>query len=77
MFFCKKKIFNKFLFFSIIFFSISFFFNGVFVSASQIDVAQGPKELKKPTTDCMMQQRQIIDSLEKIEYNLSSRELER
>jgi hypothetical protein len=77
MFFCKKKIFNKFLFFSIIFFGVSLFFNGILVSASQVDVAQAPKEFKKPTTDCMMQQRQIIDSLEKIEYNLSSRELER
>tara|TARA_R110000824_G_scaffold147877_5_gene317415 strand:+ start:846 stop:1079 length:234 start_codon:yes stop_codon:yes gene_type:complete len=77
MFFCKKKIFNKFLFFSIIFFGVSLFFNGILVSASQVNVTQAPKEFKKPAADCMVQQRQIIDSLEKIEYNLSSRELER
>ena len=78
MLFCKKKIFNKFLFFSIIFFGISLFFNGVIVSANQVDLGPNhPKNITKTTTDCMTQQRQIIDSLEKIEYNLSARELEK
>ena len=78
MLFCKKKIFNKFLFFSIIFFGISLFFNGIIVSANQIDLGPShPTKVIKTTTDCMMQQRQIINSLEKIEYNLSARELEK
>ena len=77
MFFCKKKIFNKFLFFSIIFLIVSLFFNGVLVSATQVKPLQDPKNITKTTSDCMIQQRQIIDSLEKIEYNLSARELEK
>ncbi len=77
MLFCEKKIFNKFLFFSIIFLCFSFFFNGVIVSANQVDVAEQPKNITKTTSDCMTQQRQIISSLEKIEYNLSARKLEK
>tara|TARA_B100001094_G_scaffold241052_1_gene236836 strand:+ start:5242 stop:5478 length:237 start_codon:yes stop_codon:yes gene_type:complete len=77
MLFCEKKIFNKFLFFSIIFLCFSFFFNGVIVSANQVDVTEQPKNITKTTSDCMTQQRQIISSLEKIEYNLSARKLEK
>ena len=76
MLFCEKKIFNKFLFFSMIFLCFSFFFNGVIVSANQVDVAEQPKNITKTTSDCMTQQRQIINSLEKMEYNLSARKLE-
>mgnify|MGYP003135410167 FL=1 len=77
MLFCEKKIFNKFLFFSIIFLCFSFFFNGVIVSATQVEIPERPKNITKTTSDCMTQQRQIINSLEKIEYNLSSRKLEK
>ncbi len=77
MLFCEKKIFNKFLFFSIIFLCFSFFFNGVIVASTQVDVTEQPKNITKTTSDCMTQQRQIISSLEKIEYNLSARKLEK
>ena len=77
MLFCEKKIFNKFLFFSIIFLCFSFFFNGVIVASTQVDVTEQPKNITKTTSDCMTQQRQIINSLEKIEYNLSARKLEK
>jgi len=77
MLFCEKKIFNKFLFFSIIFLCFSFFFNGVIVASTKVDVTEQPKNITKTTSDCMTQQRQIISSLEKIEYNLSARKLEK
>jgi hypothetical protein len=77
MLFCEKKIFNKFLFFSMIFLCFSFFFNGVIVASTQVDATEQPKNITKTTSDCMTQQRQIISSLEKIEYNLSARKLEK
>ena len=61
-------MFNKFLTFSFAFLLLSFVCNTVFVSASEIRKKQ-PK-IEQKTNEIQIQQRDIIDHLEKIENKM-------
>ena len=68
---CYNKMFNKFLIFSFIFLLLSFACNSVFVSASETRKSQ-PK-IEQKTNEIQVQQKEIIDHLEKLENKMVSK----
>ena len=65
---CNNKMFNKFLIFSFVFLLFSFAYNTIFVSASEI-IKMRPK-IEQKTNEIQIQQREIIDHLEKLENRM-------
>jgi len=64
---CKNKIFSKFLFFSLFFVTVSFIINSVIVHAF---VPPEKKRSHKKAVEIQVQQREILDHLERIENKM-------
>ncbi len=64
---CKNKIFSKFLFFSLFFLIVSFIINSVIVYAVEPSIKK--TQLNK-NNDIQVQQREILDHLERIENKM-------
>ena len=65
---CKNKIFNKFLFFSLIFLFLSIAINSVIVSATV--PPEKKKLLQDKSSEIQVQQRKILNHLERIENKI-------
>ena len=64
---CKNKMFSKFLFFSLFFLIVSFIINSVIVYAVEPSIK---KTRLNKTKDIPIQQREILDHLERIENKM-------
>ena len=62
---CNNKAFNRFLFFSLLFLFVSFIVNSVIVLAAE--VPEKKPVLRKNTIEIQVQQREILNHLERIE----------
>ena len=67
---CKNKIFNKFLFFSLVFLIVSFAVNSVIVYALEPVEKKRHLHNKVKAAEIQIQQREILDHLERIENKM-------
>jgi hypothetical protein len=62
---CKNKMFSKFLFFSLFFLVVSVVINSVIVYA--VEPSEKNRSLRDNSAEIQIQQRKILNHLEKIE----------
>ena len=71
---CKNKIFNKFLFFSLMFLTLSFAVSSVIVLASSPPEKKKRMQRNSKAAKIQVQQREILDHLERIERRMITSE---
>jgi hypothetical protein len=69
MLICKNKIFSKFLFFSLVFLLVSFIANSV-IAFSVSSPEKKEVQSRKKAIERQVQQREILDYLERIENKI-------
>ena len=73
---CKNKIFSKFLFFSLTFLIISLIISSV-AALSTVPLEKKKSLLRKKAAKIQIQQREILDHLERIEKRMITSEKRR
>jgi len=73
---CKNKIFSKFLFFSLTFLIISLIISSV-AALSTVPLEKKKPLLRKKAAKIQIQQREILDHLERIEKRMITSEKRR